>query len=109
MDELVKRLEKLEYYQKLLAEMVSKDRYPFYCLIIEHGLTKQEVESFYQLCDRLNKKRKEQKAEEFVYYTPLFKEFQLNIPVKLNVVEVIESCLKQKIYTNLMLQLKKNL
>ena len=54
-------------------------------------------------------KLQKQKAEGFVYNTPLFKEFEEQLHSKLKVHEVVDSCLAQDIYPALMKQLKKSL
>ncbi|WP_064092132.1 DUF1878 family protein [Rossellomorea aquimaris] len=109
MDDLLNIIEKLEYYQRLMAEMVPKEGYAFHRLVIKNGLTEEEVEEFYNLCDVMSKKIEKQKAEEFVYNTPLFKEFEKELHSELNVIEVVDSCLAQNIYPTLMQQLKKSL
>ncbi|BCB02929.1 DUF1878 family protein [Bacillus sp. KH172YL63] len=109
MDEVLKRLEKLEYYQRLMAEMIPDEGYPFHRLIIQGGLSEEEVQAFLLLCDRLSKKFEKQKAEGFVYHTPLFKEFKNELHPKLEVKEVVESCLAQELYPALMYHFKKSL
>ncbi|WP_419159706.1 DUF1878 family protein [Rossellomorea sp. BNER] len=109
MQELLKRIEKIEYYHSLLMEIVRKEEYSFYRLVMERDLSQKEVEDFYSLCEDLNKKSKEQKAEGFVFFAPLFQEFTLNLHPKLQPKEVIESCIKQNLYLELMIHLNKNL
>ena len=108
MDELMKRLEKLEYHQRLMAEMIPENGFPFHRLIIRSGLSEKEVGEFFVTCDRLSMKLKKQKAEGFVYNTPLFKEFEEGLHAKLDVHEVVQSCLVQNIYPTLMYQLRKS-
>jgi hypothetical protein len=111
MEELIKRIERLEYYQKLLLEMVSEQTTPFYHLIMRKKLTEKEVEEFFKLCERMNNKWMKQKAEkeEFVYYAPLFNEFKSSLHSALEVQEVIESCINQNLYRALMIQFQKNI
>ncbi|MFI8686842.1 DUF1878 family protein [Rossellomorea sp. NPDC077527] len=109
MNELIKRIEKLEYHQRLMAEMIPDNGFPFYRLIIRNGLSKKEVEELLVICDRLSMKLKKQKAEGFVYNTPLFKEFEEGLHAMLDVHEVVNSCLVQNIYPVLMKQLQKSL
>ncbi|WP_406687464.1 DUF1878 family protein [Rossellomorea vietnamensis] len=109
MHELMKRIEKLEYHQRLMAEMMPENGFPFYRLIIRNGLSEREVKEFFQTCDRLSMKFEKQKAEGFVYNTPLFKEFEEGLHAKLKVHEVVDSCLVQNIYPALMVQLQKSL
>jgi hypothetical protein len=107
--ELLERIEKLEYQQKLLMKMMPERGYDFYRLVIKKGLTEKDVEEFYQFCEVLNKQCQEQKAEGFVFFAPLFKEFVDNLDQRLPVQEVIEACLAQQLYPSLMEQLKRNL
>ncbi|WP_230980881.1 DUF1878 family protein [Rossellomorea arthrocnemi] len=109
LDDLMKRIEKLEYHQRLMAEMMPENGYPFHRLIIRNGLSEREVEEFFYTCDRLSMKLEKQKAEGFVYNTPLFKEFEDELHAKLKVHEIVESCIVQNIYPALMKQLQKSL
>ncbi|WP_044337789.1 DUF1878 family protein [Rossellomorea aquimaris] len=109
MNELVKRLEKLEYYQRLMVDMIPENGFPFHRLIIRNGLSEREVKEFFITCDRLSMKLEKQKAEGFVYNTPLFKEFEEELHSKLKVQEVVDGCLAQNLYPALMKLLKKSL
>ncbi len=109
MDELIKRIEKLEYYQRLMTDMIPENGFPFHRLIIRKGLSEKEVMEFFNTCDKLSMKIEKQKAEGFVYNTPLFKEFEAELHARLEVHEVVDGCLAQDIYPALMKQLKKSL
>ncbi len=111
MEEFIKRLERLEYYQSLLVEMVDENKKPFHALVMRTGLSKREVEEFFQLCEGLHEKWAKQKAEEgeFVFYTPLFNEFKKSLHPALDIREVLSCCISQNIFPDLMKQLKKNL
>lgn len=109
MNKLEERLERLEYHQKLLLKMVQAPDYSFYRLVIEKNLTEQEVEEFLSLCSRLNMEFKKEKEEHFVFYAPLFQDFKKQLNIRLQPKEVIEACMKQKMYPELMEALQKNL
>ncbi|WP_421384071.1 DUF1878 family protein [Bacillus salacetis] len=109
MNMLVKRIEKLEFQQKLLMEMIPAKGYEFYRLVIRKGLAEGDVTDFFELCEKLNKHSQEQKAEGFVFFAPLFKEFTEKLDSRLSPAEVIEACLAQRLYPFLMEQLKRNL
>ncbi|MEI5906449.1 DUF1878 family protein [Bacillus spongiae] len=109
MDEIVKRIEMLEFHQQLMISMLNTNGREFDYLIIKKRLSKQEVDDFFMLCEEMNKKRETQKADQFVFYTPLFNEFKEKIHSNLPVEETINACLKQNIYSELMMLLKKNL
>lgn len=106
-DELLKRIEQLEYHQELLTDFIDEADYPFTRLIIRKNLSREEVIQFYDLCDQMNKKLQEQKAEGLVYFHPLLKEFSKKLNKKLDVEETIEACIKQNLYIELMEELKK--
>ena len=57
----------------------------------------------------LNKEMKKQKADKFVFYAPLFIEFLYRLNPKLEAAEVIDACLLQNIYAELMMVLQKNI
>lgn len=107
--ELLERINVLEYHQKLLLKLLNDPKLELYKLIIENGLTEQEVRNFYSLCDRLNIKFEEQKAEGYVYFHPLFHELSSSLPPTLKIRNVINACLIQKFYLSLFQELEKYL
>lgn len=106
---IIEKIKLLEYHQSLLLQMISQSKDAFYKLIIEKGIGEEEVRKFRKHCDELSKKMEEQKAEGFVYFYPLFKEFTINLPPDMQAEEVIHACLKQGLYIPLMSELKKYL
>ena len=109
MDLWIERLEKLEYQQKLLLSMMPKMGYEFDKLIIQKNLSEKEAKEFYKLCEKLSKDLEEQKAEGFVFYVPLFKEFKESLHPALDPVQVIKACLNQKLFLELMQLLEQNI
>ncbi|MGM0846385.1 MAG: DUF1878 family protein [Bacillota bacterium] len=109
MSELLERIEKLEFQQKLLGEMMPEKGFDFYRLVITKGLSEKDVIEFYRLCEKLNMKSQEQKAEGYVFFSPLFKEFTEKLDSRLIPQEVINACAAQKLYPYLMEQLRRNL
>ncbi|MDR7001307.1 DUF1878 family protein [Neobacillus niacini] len=107
--ELQKRIQLLEYHQKILLALINNPKQDFYRMIIEKGLSEQEVREFMQICDELSIKMEEQKAEGFVHFQPLFTEFLYLLSEKLDSKEIIQACSYQGIYLPLMLELKKYL
>lgn len=107
--ELLERIKILEYHQKLLLKLLNNPKLDLYKLIIENGISEQEVKQFYSLCDKMSIKLEEQKAEGYVYFHPLFQELSLSLPPKLNMREVINACLTQKLYLPLFQELAKYL
>ena len=99
--ELLERILILEYHQKLLIKLLNNPKLDFYKLIIEYGISEQETQKLFSLCDKLTIKMEEQKAEGFVYFHPLFEEFSISLPPRLNPKEVIQACFNQKLYETL--------
>lgn len=108
-NELLKRIERLEYHQKLLIQLVDHAEITFTKLIIQKNLGPLEVEEFHRLCEYLNNKMQEQKAEGFLYFHPLLKEFTEKLNKKLEVRETIIGCLNENLHVDLMEELSKYL
>lgn len=104
MKHLHRRLERIAYHQRLLAEFID-EKYAFTKLIIKQDLAPEEVAEFLRLCDDLNKKMEEQRAEGFVYFHPLLEEWLEKLNRKLDPKITIRACLKQGIYPELMTEL----
>ncbi|MEH7333671.1 DUF1878 family protein [Neobacillus drentensis] len=104
---LLKKVSLLEYHQKLLLELLNNPKLEFYKLIIEKGISKQEVKKFFQLCDEMSIKLEEQKAEGYVYFHPLFDEISASLPGSLEIKEVLNACIKQGLFKTLFLEFKK--
>lgn len=109
MEQLLARIEQLEYHQKLLINIIRNPDHEFDKLVIENNLSEREVKEFFSLCDEMSKEVEKQKAEKFVYHAPLFVEFRERLHPKLKVEEVVEACLKQNLYPELMQILKLNI
>ena len=109
MESIEQRLDRIEFYQKLLMEMINDHHYEFYRLIIEKKLQKKEVEAFHKLCLKLSKESEEQKEDHFVLFAPLYKKFIEELNPKLDPKEVIQACIKQKLYPELMEILLRNI
>jgi hypothetical protein len=107
--ELLERIKILEYHQKLLLLLLNDPTLDLYKLIIENGITEQEVKQFYSLCYKMSIKLEEQKAEGYVYFQPLFHELSVALPSNLNIRAVINACLKQNLYMPLFQELEKYL
>lgn len=108
-DEILERLQRLEYHQSLLLKMVGNSKARFDMLVIEKGLSKRDVEVFYKNCEQLSMELEEQKAEGFVYFHPLFNKFKEELHPRLQVEEVIHACILQKLFLLLMDELKRYL
>jgi hypothetical protein len=106
-ESLEERIERLEYYQSLLFELVEADKAAFYKLIVKSHLTKGEVDSLLTLCKTMDEKFKQQKAEGFVTFTPLLTEFVGMLHSKLEVKEVIDALINHGMYLTLMNEFKK--
>lgn len=106
-EELLKRIQRLEYHHRLLLQFVDENRAPFTRLIVEKNLDEEEVKRFQGLCDYMNNKMEEQKAEGFLYFYPLFQEFTSRLNPKLEAKETVIACLKEKIFPDLMEEFSK--
>jgi hypothetical protein len=104
---LLERIQLLEYHQKLLLKLLNNPRLEFNKLVIEKGISEQEVQNIFELCEKMCKKMEEQKAEGFVYFDPLFAEFSTSLPQPLRTEEVIHACLSQNLFESIMLEFKK--
>jgi hypothetical protein len=104
---LMEKINMLEFHQKLLLKMISGSKEEFYRLIIDRGLTQQEVASIIEACEEMSNKLKEQKAEGFMYFHPLYKKFSAVVQPKLQPEEVIKACETQGLFLPLMTELKK--
>ena len=106
---LMEKINKLEYQQKLLLKVIENPNNTFYKLVVEKSLAEKDVKVFNQTCEEMNIKWEEQKAEGFVYFHPLFKEFEKYLHPNLKVCEVIHACIKQQLFLPLMDEFKKYL
>jgi Glu-tRNA(Gln) amidotransferase subunit E-like FAD-binding protein len=105
--ELQSKVNLLEYHQRLLLKMLAAPNLEFYRLVIENGISELEVQEFNKLCEGLNKKMEEQKAEGFVNFHPLFNEFLYSLPAKFDAKEVVQSCVNQRLYEPLFREFQK--
>ncbi len=107
MESLEARIERLEYYQKLLLKMLNQQNGHFYKMIIEESLSEKEVEELINLCELMSKEYKKQKAEGYVIFIPLLTQFAGLLHPKLEVEKIVEVFLKQGWYVDLMTEFKK--
>ncbi|MDF0726908.1 DUF1878 family protein [Cytobacillus sp. S13-E01] len=107
MESLEARIERLEYYQALLFELLDVEKIALYKLIVKAQMTKNEVEEFLSLCDKMNEQYKKQKAEGLIVFTPLLTEFVGMLHPNLDAEETVKSLLTHGIYVPLMNEFKK--
>ncbi|WP_377891431.1 DUF1878 family protein [Alkalihalobacillus sp. R86527] len=107
MESIHERLDKIEYHNRLLARMYEENgKYPFYRLVIEQGLTEEEVEGVFHLCDEIQKKMHEQMEEGLLSRTSLLTHFVGMLDMKLKPLPTIKAIQSQEEkYTNLMTEL----
>lgn len=106
MKELEKKLERLEFQIQLLLEMTDQTKFPFYHLIIQNGLSKEEVQQIYQLCENLTEEYNEQKAQGLLNFTDLLTLFAGQLNPKLDVNKTIEAMYNQGLFKPLMTEFK---
>ena len=109
LDELFKKIEKLEYHQQLLVRMMKHSKEQLYYLIIEKNLSRKETEQLLKICEDLSIELKKQKAEGYVTSNPLLIELKSNLTPSISPKELIQACLEQGIYVSLMKELQKSL
>jgi hypothetical protein len=102
MSTLEERIAKLEYYHSLLLQMIDREKKPFYYLIMQAGLTKEEVDETLKLCETLSEEYEKQKAEGLIVFTPLLTHFAGMLHPKLPLEQTIDALLKQQMFVPLM-------
>ncbi|WP_243291460.1 DUF1878 family protein [Bacillus sp. FJAT-47783] len=107
MNEFEIRLEKLEYHMQLLLKIANKQKYPFDFLVVQNGLSRNEVDEIMSLCTELEQKHKEQKAQGLLYYTDILTLFVGQLNEKLEVNETIDAMLNQGLFIDLMKDFKR--
>ena len=95
---LMDKIQLLEFHQTLLLKLINNPSLEFYRLIIQNGISKQEMDHFIHKCDEISKKFKKQKAEGFVYFHPLFVELTQALPLQLEIKDVVKACIAQQLY-----------
>jgi hypothetical protein len=106
LETIEKRIERLEYYQKLMLELVDLEKWPLHHLVMKRQLNEEEVEELFYLCEELTEEYKSQKAEGFVGFTPLLQDFIERLNGKLSPLETIEALYKEQLYLPLMTTFK---
>ncbi|MGY4714013.1 YhaI family protein [Bacillus amyloliquefaciens] len=104
MDSMDQRIGRLEYYIQLLVKTVDMDKYPFYAMMIEKGLTEEEGEEVGRICRELEDELESQKAQGFVTFDKLLALFAGQLNEKLDVHETIFALYEQGLYTALMVE-----
>ena len=102
MNTIEERLERLEYYQSLLVEMVDSTQHSFTLLVIKSQLSKVEIEEIHQLCRTLSEQHEEQKAQGLVIFTDLLTLFAGQLNSKINVNQTVKALYNQNLYKPLM-------
>jgi hypothetical protein len=100
------RLERLEYYHKLMIELVETSKWPFHHLVMVKQLSEYEVRELFALCEALMDEYKTQKAEGFVSFVPLLHTFKQSLNPKLSALEVIQALNQENLFVPLMTVLK---
>jgi Protein of unknown function (DUF1878) len=108
-DTYEKRVETLEYYMSLMMTMMDTRKFPFFALIIQKGITKEEVEYLLAKCEALSEEMTKQKREGLLWFYPLLLSFKEALPANLSVLETVKALEEQGLYTQLMFELKKSL
>ncbi|MFC0272063.1 DUF1878 family protein [Metabacillus herbersteinensis] len=102
MNTIEERLQRLEYYQSLLVEIIDSTQHSFTLLVIKSQLSKEEVKEIHQLCRALSEQHEEQKAQGLVIFTDLLTLFAGQLNSKVNVSQTIKALHNQNLYKPLM-------
>ncbi|MCY7816436.1 YhaI family protein [Bacillus haynesii] len=102
MNSMEQRLERLEYYIKLLLNNADMEGYPYYKILIEKGLSEEEAKETEKLCEELSKELEAQKAQGYVMFDHLLTLFAGQLNEKLEVHETIFALHRQGLYKPLM-------
>ncbi|MFN2746920.1 MULTISPECIES: YhaI family protein [Bacillus] len=102
MKSLEQRLERLEFYTRLLLSTLDLSEYPYYKMLIEQGLSEEEAKETEKLCEELTKELEAQKAQGYVMFDHLLTLFAGQLNEKLEVHETIFALHRQGLYKPLM-------
>lgn len=102
MASIEERLKKIEYHQRLLLRMMQGHAFPFFQLVIENGLSEEDVQDLINLCEELTRLMEEQKQAGYVSFTPLLTHFAGMLNPKLHPTKVIVALDEQNMYRPLM-------
>lgn len=105
MDDLHKKIERMEYHLELLLKQVKVEEYPFDSIIMFEKWDKTAVDKILEVCEYMSIEIKNQKAEGFVTFPSLIKLFEETIPTNVSTVKVMEAMIQQNVYTPLMKEL----
>lgn len=65
------KIERLTFYQELLADTIDAKRYPWYRMIVEKRLGKEEVDEVYELFNELGERKESLREAGMLDQTPL--------------------------------------
>lgn len=102
MSSFLNQISTLEFHNELLLKMIDSEKYPFFTLVILNGLSKQEMNDIFSLCDEINERYNQQKEAGFLDYTPLLTHFAGMLTPKMPIKETIAALLSQGLYSELM-------
>ena len=105
MDDLHKKIERMEYHLELLLKNVRVEDYPFDRIIMTERWDRAKVNKLLEVCEYMSKEMKNQKAEGFVTFPSLIKLFEETIPTNVPTEKVMEAMIQQNVYTPLMKEL----
>lgn len=102
MEEMEERLIRLEYHQQLLLKMLKGHTFPVYEVIIKNGLSEEEVEEVFTLCEEFSKEFEKQKKAGYVHFDSLLKEFTNRLNIKIRPHDLVIALYEQNLYLPLM-------
>ncbi|WP_096155247.1 MULTISPECIES: DUF1878 family protein [Bacillus] len=105
MDDLRKKVERMEYHLELLLKNVKIEEYPFDVLIMREKWDKDSVDKILEVCEYMSKEIKNQKAEGFVSFPSLITLLEKTIPTNVPTIKVMEAMIQQNVHAPLMKEL----
>lgn len=102
MESVEEKMNRLEFQQTLMLQMIDHSKYPFFRLVLEESLSEKEMKELIELCEELDDKYEKLKEEGFVHFTFLLTHFVGMLNTKLNPLEVAEAMYYQQMFAPLM-------
>ncbi|MFD1739117.1 DUF1878 family protein [Bacillus salitolerans] len=106
METVEQRLERLEYYQTLILQMVDLNKWPFYALVMKRQIAEKDVQQIFTLSEELLELYFQQKEEGLLVFSQLLEVFERSLPDGLTVLETVDAMHRQQLYTPLMSEFK---
>lgn len=95
------RTEQLAFQLELLLEAVNLDEYPFTRELLRAGLSRRELDFFYQLLEDVRQQKNEQERDGLLSIEPLLVMFVGRLHPNLSPRSILEACVEQGIESDI--------